>query len=99
MLPGLNARVVHACHTDGSIAPHLAEVAVLFTGGIAAEHEGRVTLGPFNTDREQARRSFRRLDGLDAGVVGFGHGQPLSGSATTAFKEATASATVLDPLG
>jgi glyoxylase-like metal-dependent hydrolase (beta-lactamase superfamily II) len=86
-------------HTDGSIALYVPDAGVLFTGDIAAESEGAVILGPFNTDREQARRSFRRLAGLDAEVVCFGHGRPLSGAGVSALRQAAAAETVPDPLG
>jgi hypothetical protein len=58
-----------------------------------------VILGPFNTDREQARRSFCGLAGLDADVVCFGHGRPLSGGGVAALREAVAADVVPDPLG
>ncbi len=86
-------------HTDGSIALHFAELGVLFTGDIAAEHEGRVILGPFNTDRARARDSFRGLGALEADAVCFGHGQPLLGRDTAALGEAATAAQVPDPLG
>jgi glyoxylase-like metal-dependent hydrolase (beta-lactamase superfamily II) len=86
-------------HTDGSIALHVVEAGVLFTGDIAAESEGAVILGPFNTDREQARRSFRRLAGLDTDVVCFGHGRPLSGAGVSALRDAVTADPVPDPLG
>lgn len=99
-LPGLNAWVIATPgHTSGSIAVHMPEAGVLFTGDIAAEHDGQVILGPFNSDRDQARRSFRRLAGLEAEVVCFGHGKPLTGTATTTLEAATTGPTVPDPLG
>ena len=86
-------------HTSRSMTLYLPEAGVLFTGDIAAEHDGRVILGPFNTDRDLARRSFRRLGGLDVDVVCFGHGRPLIGAATRALTDATAARIVPDPLG
>lgn len=100
LLEGISARVIATPgHTPGSIALHLEEAGVLFTGDIAAEYEGQVVLGPFNNDREQARRSFRRLAGLRCDVVCFGHGQPLVGDATTTLHEAATARSVPDPLG
>jgi glyoxylase-like metal-dependent hydrolase (beta-lactamase superfamily II) len=53
-------------HTDGSVALLAADAGVMFTGDIAAEQDGAVILGPFNTDRSQARSSFRRLASLQS---------------------------------
>jgi glyoxylase-like metal-dependent hydrolase (beta-lactamase superfamily II) len=75
---GGGALVIGAAgHTDGSIALHLPAHGVLFTGDLVANMFGQVTLGPFNTDREQAKASFVRLAQVDAQVVCFGHGAPL----------------------
>ena len=76
------ARVVHVPgHTDGSIALHLPAERVLFTGDVLAEHEGRILVGPFNLDREQAAASARALAALDVDTACFGHGEPLVGGA------------------
>jgi glyoxylase-like metal-dependent hydrolase (beta-lactamase superfamily II) len=99
VLDEIGARVIATPgHTDGSIALHFAEAEVLFTGDIAAEHEGRVVLGPFNTDRARARDSFRRLGGIRTGAVCFGHGRPLLGTATDALHDAATAVEVPDPL-
>lgn len=99
-LPELGARVIATPgHTHGSIALYLPSAGVLFTGDIAAEHDGQVILGPFNSERERARRSFRRLAGLDCDVICFGHGQALTGAATIALHAAATATTVADPLG
>jgi glyoxylase-like metal-dependent hydrolase (beta-lactamase superfamily II) len=76
-------------HTAGSIALHLPEYALLLTGDTLAEHQGDVVLGPFNTDRAEAWRSLERLVALDVDVAGFGHGQPVIGSARRALRAAT----------
>lgn len=65
-------------HTPGSIAVHLPVLRTLLTGDIAAELNGKVVLGPFNTDRVQARASLRRLATLDVHVLAFGHGEAVS---------------------
>jgi glyoxylase-like metal-dependent hydrolase (beta-lactamase superfamily II) len=66
-------------HTPGSIALHLLGERVVLTGDIAAHlQEDQITLGPFNTDREQARHSLRRLATLDVEAAGFGHGAPIT---------------------
>ncbi|WP_030681097.1 MBL fold metallo-hydrolase [Streptomyces rimosus] len=86
------ARVLHVPgHTPGSIALHLPAAGVLFTGdNIGAGPDGRIVLGPFNTDRDQAIASFRRLaalPGVDTLCVP--HGTPLRTGAARALREAT----------
>lgn len=77
-------------HTDGSMAVFLPRERVLFTGDTAAEHQGEVILGVFNLDREQTAASFARLAELDAAIVCFGHGEPLTDDARVAFSSAAA---------
>jgi glyoxylase-like metal-dependent hydrolase (beta-lactamase superfamily II) len=84
---GGGARVVAAPgHTDGSIAFHLPEHGVLFTGDTVANVE-QLTLGVFNVDRAQALESYRRLAALGADTACFGHGEPLVGGAGRALRE------------
>ena len=54
---------------------------MLFTGDVLPEHEGRILVGPFDLDREQAAASARVLAALDVDRVCFGHGEPLVGGA------------------
>ncbi|MFF3326869.1 MBL fold metallo-hydrolase [Streptomyces sp. NPDC002889] len=78
---GGGARVVHSPgHTDGSIALHLPDHGVLFTGDCVAG-VGRVMLGVFNVDRALAQVSMRRLASLAPSTVCFGHGDPLTENA------------------
>ncbi|MER0444233.1 MBL fold metallo-hydrolase [Streptomyces sp. Edi4] len=83
---GDGAFVVHSPgHTDGSMAIHLPRHGVLFTGdGVAGV--GQVMLGVFNTDRERALTSFRRLAALGADTVCFGHGDPLTKDAASVMR-------------
>ena len=56
---GGGARVIATPgHTDGSIAVALPRHGVLFTGDLVANDAAGLLLGPFNTDRGQARVSF-----------------------------------------
>ncbi|MEU6388398.1 MBL fold metallo-hydrolase [Streptomyces sp. NPDC046939] len=90
---GGGARVVGAPgHTDGSLALHLPEHGVLFTGDAVAASpvDGQVILGVFNLDRARAVASFHRLAALDTDVVCFGHGDPVVGGAGAALREAAA---------
>jgi glyoxylase-like metal-dependent hydrolase (beta-lactamase superfamily II) len=92
-------------HTDGSIAIWVPRHRVLFTGDIVANGSSGLLLGPFNTDRAQARKSVVRLTQTPAAVVGFGHGDPLVDDAgATAWRQLglrcqAGPGAVPDPLG
>jgi glyoxylase-like metal-dependent hydrolase (beta-lactamase superfamily II) len=76
-------------HTDGSIAVHLPEHRLLFTGDAVAEHLGLVLLGVFNLDNAMAARSMRRLAELDVDIAVFGHGEPALIEAGARLRRAT----------
>lgn len=92
-------------HTDGGIAVLIPGHGVLFTGDLVANGSSGLMLGPFNTDRAQARDSLRRLTRVPAETVCFGHGDPLHGpGAAAAWRElgrqcAPGPHAVPDPLG
>ncbi|MBG0562230.1 MBL fold metallo-hydrolase [Actinoplanes aureus] len=76
-------------HTPGSVAYHLPEARVLFTGDtIARGPDGNVMLGVFNADPDLAAASFRRQAGLDVDIACFGHGAPVTERATAALRAA-----------
>ncbi|HWC79256.1 MAG TPA: MBL fold metallo-hydrolase [Pseudonocardiaceae bacterium] len=75
-------------HTPGSIALHLPEHGVLFTGDTVASAEGRVIPGVFNVDRAGVLAALRRLSELDIGLACFGHGEPFSGDVPAALRAA-----------
>jgi glyoxylase-like metal-dependent hydrolase (beta-lactamase superfamily II) len=76
-------------HTDGSIAIHIPSQRLLFTGdSVAAGPSGRVILGPFNVDREQAIATFRALADLDVDTACFGHGDPVRTDASRVLRDA-----------
>ncbi|MEU8248335.1 MBL fold metallo-hydrolase [Nonomuraea sp. NPDC048916] len=78
---GGGARVIATPgHTAGSIALHLPEHGVLFTGDTVAHVNGQVMPGVFNMDRDETLDSFRRLAELDARVACVGHGDPITGA-------------------
>jgi glyoxylase-like metal-dependent hydrolase (beta-lactamase superfamily II) len=86
---GGGARVVAVPgHTDGSIAIHLPDHGVVFTGDALANVGGRVTLGVFNLDRARAAGSLRRIAELDADTACFGHGEPIVGDAASSLRTA-----------
>ncbi len=82
------AQVVHVPgHTAGSIAIFVPKRRALFAGDAAARMpEGRLIVGVFNADPEQARASFRKLAELEFDVAFFGHGQPMDKDASRAFR-------------
>ncbi|MCX4759839.1 MBL fold metallo-hydrolase [Streptomyces sp. NBC_01275] len=87
---GGGARVVHVPgHTHGSIALHLPRHGVLFTGDAVAASpvDGAVLPGVFHLDRTQALASFHRLAALDTDLACFGHGDPVTGRASTVLRE------------
>jgi glyoxylase-like metal-dependent hydrolase (beta-lactamase superfamily II) len=86
---GGGARVIAVPgHTDGSIALHLPEHRVLFTGDAVAEHLGRVLPPLLNLDHAKAAHSMRRLAELDAEVALFGHGEPALFGAAARLRQA-----------
>ena len=100
ILDVIGARVLSTPgHTDGSIALHFPDEAVLFTGDVATQQQGQVILGPFNHDRTLARQSFRRFADIDVDTVCFGHGEPLRGDDTAKLHAAAMADEVPDPLG
>jgi glyoxylase-like metal-dependent hydrolase (beta-lactamase superfamily II) len=86
---GDGAHVVHVPgHTHGSIALHLPEYGVLFTGDTVAASpvDGTVIPGVFNLDRSQVLAACRRLAELDTDVACFGHGDPVTRGAAGALR-------------
>ena len=64
---------------------------MLFTGdSVARTPDGRVVLGPFNVDRDEAIGSFRKLAQLDVDAACFGHGAPILADASAALRDAVA---------
>ncbi|CAO5235128.1 MBL fold metallo-hydrolase [Frankia sp. AgKG'84/4] len=81
--------VAAAGHTPGSVAIHLPEDGVLFTGDTVARlPDGQVILGVFNVDRDAAIMSLRRLAALDPDLACFGHGEPVTSGAGSALRDA-----------
>ncbi|MFD9032313.1 MBL fold metallo-hydrolase [Streptomyces sp. NPDC059567] len=87
---GDGAVVVHTPgHTPGSLAVHLPEHGVLFTGDTVATVQG-VTFGVFHVDRERAMDSMRRLAELKPSVLCCGHGDPVTTDTARQLAEAAA---------
>jgi len=77
-------------HTAGSIAVHLPDERLVFTGDNIAAIGDRPILGPFNVDRAGAIASFHRLAALDVDIACFGHGDPLLADAGSSLRRAAA---------
>jgi glyoxylase-like metal-dependent hydrolase (beta-lactamase superfamily II) len=76
-------------HTPGSVAFHLPQPRVLFTGDtVARTPDGQLILGVFNVDPAQAAISFQRQADLDVEVACFGHGEPVTKNAAVELKAA-----------
>ena len=96
-VPG-SPRVVHAPgHTDGSAAILLEDRGILFTGDVLCTHNaytGRV--GPqimpsgLNADTPEALASVASLEGIKAGLLLPGHGDPWTGGVEDAIRRAQA---------
>lgn len=77
-------------HTPGSVAFHLPEPRVLFTGDTAARMPDgeQVILGVFNADPVGAGASLQRLAALDTSIACFGHGDPVLQDASALLQAA-----------
>ena len=96
-VPG-RPRVIHAPgHTEGCVALHFEGHSALLTGDVLCSRNpltGRsgvqVMPAAFAADAAQALASVDRLEGLQAAVIGFGHGDPWRGGVGAAVAEARA---------
>jgi len=85
-------RVIHLPgHSAGSAALHVPSHDCLFVGDAMATQSvltGAMgpQLAPFSADFDQAARSLARLDGVEAGLVLPGHGQPWRGGVSEAVR-------------
>ncbi|MEV7081865.1 MBL fold metallo-hydrolase [Streptomyces sp. NPDC093516] len=88
---GGGARVVHVPgHTEGSVALHLPQHGVLFTGDTVAASpvDGSVIPGVFNLDRDRVLAACGQLADLDPDIACFGHGDPVTARASRALRHA-----------
>jgi glyoxylase-like metal-dependent hydrolase (beta-lactamase superfamily II) len=77
-------------HTPGSIAVHLPEHRLLFTGDTVAAAVDGVMLGVFNLDEAAMLEGFHRLAALDTDTACFGHGLPVVGDAGSVLRRGAA---------
>jgi glyoxylase-like metal-dependent hydrolase (beta-lactamase superfamily II) len=96
-VPG-RPRVIHAPgHSPGCVAFEFERQGTLIVGDVLFELNvltGRrgPQIGPagFNTSSDQALESLRKLEGVEAGIVLFGHGDPWTGGVDAAIAAARA---------
>jgi glyoxylase-like metal-dependent hydrolase (beta-lactamase superfamily II) len=94
-VPG-RPRVIHTPgHTAGNSAIHFEERGVLFAGDtmcslnpLTRERGPQLMPHSFNVSNVQARESLAKIEGLDADVVLFGHGEPWGGGVAGAVARA-----------
>jgi glyoxylase-like metal-dependent hydrolase (beta-lactamase superfamily II) len=76
-------------HTPGHSAGHISllwdHAGGVLVVGDAAANQGRLLPAPVAEDHELGEASLRRLAGLDFEVAVFGHGDPITAGAGTAF--------------
>src|SRR5205823_91211 len=66
-------------HTPGYISFWQPDRRILFCGDVIAAGLGiRLPSPTWTVDMDENRRSIKRLAGLDAAIVCFGHGHPLA---------------------
>jgi glyoxylase-like metal-dependent hydrolase (beta-lactamase superfamily II) len=90
-VPGSPRVILTPGHTPGSAVLHVASLDVLFVGDAFATYA--VTTGargpqvaPFTADAAQALASLARLEGVSAGLVLPGHGDPWTGGVQEAVR-------------
>jgi glyoxylase-like metal-dependent hydrolase (beta-lactamase superfamily II) len=96
-VPGAPRVILLPGHTPGSAALHVADRGFLFVGDAIATlavTNGAIgpMVAPFTADPVQAVASLARLDGIEAGWVLPGHGQPWTGGVAEAVRIVRASA-------
>jgi glyoxylase-like metal-dependent hydrolase (beta-lactamase superfamily II) len=91
-VPGSPRVILLPGHTPGSAALHVASLGALFVGdalatvSVASGVSGPM-IAPFSADRVTALASLARLDGVEAGWLLPGHGQPWTGGVQAAVKK------------
>jgi glyoxylase-like metal-dependent hydrolase (beta-lactamase superfamily II) len=87
-VPGRPRVIATPGHTNGHVVFHFPSHGVVFTGDAMCSldpiygHTGpRPMPDAMNTSGEGVRRSFEKIEGLDAQHLLFGHGEPWSGGA------------------
>jgi glyoxylase-like metal-dependent hydrolase (beta-lactamase superfamily II) len=94
-VPGAPRVVLVPGHTPGSAALHLPSLDALFIGDAIATKavttgETGPMIAPFTADPSTALRSLDRLEGIEAGWVLPGHGEPWTGGVAAAIERVRA---------
>ena len=99
-VPGAPRVTLVPGHTPGSAALHVPNLDALFVGDAIATKA--VTTGqtgpriaPFTADPSTALRSLDRLEGIEAGWLLPGHGEPWTGGVAAAIERVRARATAV----
>jgi glyoxylase-like metal-dependent hydrolase (beta-lactamase superfamily II) len=94
-VPGRPRAVETPGHTEGHVSFVLAGAGVVITGDALASYdplsgdEGpRILPDALNGDPDRTRASLTVLEGLDAGTLLFGHGEPFLGAPADAVAQA-----------
>jgi glyoxylase-like metal-dependent hydrolase (beta-lactamase superfamily II) len=87
-------------HTPGSAALHLASLDALFIGDAIATKavttgETGPMIAPFTADPATALRSLDRLEGIEAGWLLPGHGEPWTAGVASAIERVRARGTAV----
>jgi glyoxylase-like metal-dependent hydrolase (beta-lactamase superfamily II) len=99
-VPGSPRVILVPGHTPGSAALSVPSLNALFVGDALATYSaanGRrgPQIAPFTADRPQALESLKRLDGMDAGLVLPGHGEPWTAGLAEAIRATAATEAAL----
>jgi glyoxylase-like metal-dependent hydrolase (beta-lactamase superfamily II) len=96
-VPG-RPQVIHAPgHSEGCVALHFEGHQALLVGDVLCSRNpltgrdgAQLMPAPFASDADQALASLDRLEGVEAAVIGFGHGDPWRGGVGPALADARA---------
>ena len=94
-VPGAPRVTLVPGHTPGSAALHVPMLDALFIGDAIATKavttgETGPMIAPFTADASTALRSLDRLEGIEAGLVLPGHGEPWTGGVAAAIERVRA---------
>jgi glyoxylase-like metal-dependent hydrolase (beta-lactamase superfamily II) len=99
-VPGRPQVIATPGHTHGHVALHFAGRGALFAGdeivtyhALTGRRGPRIQPSAFNVSTAQVLQSLDRLEGIEADVLLFGHGEPWTGGARAAVEQARANGT------
>ena len=99
-VPGRPQVIATPGHTEGHVALHFANHGALFVGDeivtwnpLTHRRGPQIQPSAFNVSSEQALKSLDRIEGVDAGVLLSGHGEPWTEGPRAAAEQARANGT------